>query len=414
MRAEIIAVGTELLTSSRLDTNSLFITQRLNESGFRVMRKFVVGDRKEEIRRSLEMALGDSDVVITIGGLGPTHDDMTREVVSEALGRELELDGALVSLLKARFRRAGLEITENNFRQATVPDGAEPMENPNGSAPGLFLKEGKALVFLLPGPPRELEPMMDQVMELIRRHKQVTQTFHRHLKVASQAESVMDSRVGPIYKSYPQVETTILSSPGIIELYLCWVGEANQELAESQLEELHSRLVEKLGDSLFTDQGESLEEVVGRILLTSGKSVAMAESCTGGLMGKMLTDVPGSSDYYQGGVVCYSNDLKVDLVGVDRTALERFGAVSEEVARQMAFGIRQSTGADFGLSVTGIAGPDGGTREKPVGLVFIGLSDDEDVQVRQERFPGSRETIRMRASRHALDWLRRRLLTADP
>ena len=410
MRAEIIAVGTELLTSSRLDTNSLFITQRLNEAGFRVMRKFVVGDREEEIRRSLETALRDSDVVITIGGLGPTHDDMTREVVSEALGRELHLDGALVSRLKARFRRAGLEITENNFRQAMVPDGGEPIENPNGSAPGLFLKEGKALVFLLPGPPRELEPMMDPVMELIRTHKQVTQTFHRRLKVASQAESVVDSRVGPIYKSYPQVETTILSSPGIVELYSYWVGEANQELAESQLEELHSRLVEKLGDSLFTDQEESLEEVVGRILLKSGKSVATAESCTGGLLGKMLTDVPGSSDYYQGGVICYSNRLKSNFVGVDRTSLQRFGAVSEEVARQMAFGIRESTGADFGLSVTGIAGPDGGTPEKPVGLVFIGLADDQDVQVRQERFPGSREAIRMRASRYALDWLRRKLL----
>ena len=410
MRAEIIAVGTELLTSSRLDTNSLFITQRLNEAGFRVMRKFVVGDREEEIRRSLETALRDSDVVITIGGLGPTHDDMTREVVSEALGRELHLDGALVSRLKARFRRAGLEITENNFRQAMVPDGGEPIENPNGSAPGLFLKEGKALVFLLPGPPRELEPMMDPVMELIRTHKQVTQTFHRRLKVASQAESVVDSRVGPIYKSYPQVETTILSSPGIVELYSYWVGEANQELAESQLEELHSRLVEKLGDSLFTDQEESLEEVVGRILLKSGKSVATAESCTGGLLGKMLTDVPGSSDYYQGGVICYSNRLKINFVGVDRTSLQRFGAVSEEVARQMAFGIRESTGADFGLSVTGIAGPDGGTPEKPVGLVFIGLADDQDVQVRQERFPGSREAIRMRASRYALDWLRRKLL----
>ena len=410
MRAEIIAVGTELLTSSRLDTNSLFITQRLNEAGFRVMRKFVVGDREEEIRRSLETALRDSDVVITIGGLGPTHDDMTREVVSEALGRELHLDGALVSRLKARFRRAGLEITENNFRQAMVPDGGEPIENPNGSAPGLFLKEGKALVFLLPGPPRELEPMMDPVMELIRTHKQVTQTFHRRLKVASQAESVVDSRVGPIYKSYPQVETTILSSPGIVELYSYWVGEANQELAESQLEELHSRLVEKLGDSLFTDQEESPEEVVGRILLKSGKSVATAESCTGGLLGKMLTDVPGSSDYYQGGVVCYSNRLKINFVGVDRTSLQRFGAVSEEVARQMAFGIRESTGADFGLSVTGIAGPDGGTPEKPVGLVFIGLADDQDVQVRQERFPGSREAIRMRASRYALDWLRRKLL----
>jgi len=410
MRAEIIAVGTELLTPSRLDTNSLFITRRFNESGIRVMRKFVVGDRGEEIRRTLGTALHDSEVVILTGGLGPTHDDITREVVAEALGLQLELDPTLVSGLKARFQRAGFKITENNFRQAMVPEGAEPIENPNGSAPGLFLREGKALLFLLPGPPRELEPMMDQVMELVGKHKQITQAFQRRLKVASQAESVVDSAIGPIYTSYPQIETTILSSPGIIELFLYWVGEADQGLAESQLEELQSRLVEKLGESLFTDQEESLEEVVGGILRKSGKSVATAESCTGGLMGKILTDVPGSSDYFRGGVVCYSNNLKVDLVGVDREALERFGAVSESVARQMACGIRERTGADFGLSVTGIAGPEGGSPEKPVGLVFIGFSDDQETKVRKEQLPGTREAIRMRACRHALDWLRRALL----
>ncbi|MEE8348423.1 MAG: competence/damage-inducible protein A [Acidobacteriota bacterium] len=414
MRAEIIAVGSELLTSSRLDTNSLFITGRLNEYGFRVRRKFVVGDRREEIRKSLELALHASEVVVTIGGLGPTHDDMTREVVSEALGRDLELDSVLVSGLKARFHRAGLQLTENNFRQAMVPKGAEPIENPNGSAPGLFLKEGKALLFLLPGPPRELEPMMDQVIASIRKHKQVHPTFKRLLKVASQSESVVDAMVGPIYQSYPQIETTILSSPGIIDLYLNWVGEGNRELAESQLEELKSRLTDKLGRSLFTDQEEGLEEVVGRILLKRGKRLATAESCTGGLIGKMLTDVPGSSNYYQGGVVCYSDDLKVDLVGVDRGVLERFGAVSEPVAQQMALGIRERTGADLGVSVTGIAGPEGDNPEKPVGLVFIGLSDGRETLVRQERFPGTREAIRMRASRHALDWVRRALLTPDP
>jgi nicotinamide-nucleotide amidase len=412
MRAEIIAVGTELLTPSRLDTNSLFITRRLNECGLRVMRKFVVGDRQEEIRGALEMALQESEVVLTIGGLGPTHDDITREVVSAALGRDLALDDALVNGLKTRFRRAGYQLTDNNLRQARVPEGAEPLVNPNGSAPGLFLKEGKALLFLLPGPPRELEPMMDQVMECIRKHKQVSQTFHRRLKVASQSESVVDAAVGPIYKSYPQIETTILSSPGILELLFYWVGEADQEMAEGQLEELQSRLADQLGDSVFTDQEEGLEEVVGRILRESGQSVATAESCTGGLMGKMLTDVPGSSEYYQGGVVCYSNSLKVDLLGVDRDSLERHGAVSQPVAQQMAVGIRESTGADFGLSVTGIAGPDGGTSEKPVGLVFIGLSHDKDTQVQEERFPGSREAIRMRASWHALDWLRRTVLTS--
>ncbi|MDA2933013.1 nicotinamide-nucleotide amidohydrolase family protein [Acidobacteria bacterium AH-259-D05] len=217
--------------------------------------------------------------------------------------------------------------------------------------------------------------------------------------------------IGPIYKSYPQIETTILSSPGIIELFFYWVGEVNQELAEHQLGELMSRVVDKLGQSVFTDREEDLEEVVGRILREREKSLATAESCTGGLIGKMITDVPGSSDYYRGGVVGYSNNLKVDFMGVNETTLERFGAVSQQVAHQMAVGIRESTAADFGLSVTGVAGPQGGTSEKPVGRVFVGLSSKEETRVRQEQFPGTRQAIRIRASRFALDWLRRTLIS---
>ena len=410
MRAEIIAVGSELLTFSRLDTNSLFITKKLNESGLRVMRKFVVGDREEEIRTALDTALTDSEIVITTGGLGPTHDDITREVVSEALGRNLSLDSAIAEELKKRYRRVGLSMTENNLRQAMVPEGAEPIENPNGSAPGLFLKEGKRLLFLLPGPPHELEPMMNHVMELVRKHRQISPAFYRRLKVASQAESVVDSMIGPIYKSYPQIETTILSSPGIVELFFYWVGEGNPQLAEGQLGKLMRRVVDKLGQSVFTDQEEELEEVVGKVLRQKGQTLATAESCTGGLIGKMITDVPGSSSYYRGGVVSYSNSLKVDLIGVNETTLERFGAVSPQVAHQMAVGIRESTRADFGLSVTGVAGPEGGTPEKPVGLVFLGLSSQEETRVRKEQFPGTRQAIRIRASRLGLDWLRRTLI----
>lgn len=412
-RAEIIAVGTELLTASRLDTNSLFITRTLNGLGFTVMRKCVVGDRQSELQQSLEMALRDSEVVITIGGLGPTNDDITREVISETLGRELKLDDAIVSRLKERFSRSKLKVMDNNLRQAMVPKGAKPIENPNGSAPGLFLKEGDALLFLLPGPPRELEPMMVRVAELIQEHKEITQVFHRMLKVASLAESVVDSMVEPIYKSYPQIETTVLSSPGVVELYFYWTGEADRQLAERQLAELHSLLIDKLGKAVFSDQEEALEEVVGRLLRKSGKNLATAESCTGGLMGKMLTDVPGSSDYYHGGVVSYSNFLKSTLIGVDENTLKHFGAASEEVARQMAIGIREHAGTDFGLSITGIAGPEGGTPEKPVGLVFIGLSDENNTQIRQKQFPGPRKTVRIAASRYALDWLRQDFLMGN-
>ena len=409
MRAEIIAVGSELLSQARLETNSVFITKKLNESGLRVMRKFVVEDREEEIRGALESAIEGSEVIILTGGLGPTHDDITREVVSKVLGRELALDPKILEGLKSRYQRVGLKMTDNNLRQARVPEGAESMENPNGTAPGIFLREGKTLLFLLPGPPREMKPMMGQVMDLIGRYKQVSRPYYRQLKVASETESGVDSAIGSIYTSYSSIETTILSSPGIIELMFYWMGEENQQLAEDQLGELVTRVREKLGDSIFTDREEDLEQVVGRMLRENGKTVATAESCTGGMLGKMLTDVPGSSDYYRGGVVCYSNDLKADLVGVNETTLERFGAVSEQVAAQMAVGIRESAGADVGLSVTGIAGPGGGTAEKPIGLVFVGLSSDQ-VGVKKMNLGGSREAIRIRASRFALDWLRRSLL----
>ena len=411
MRAEIITVGSELLTPSRVETNSLFVTEKLNETGIKVMRKSVVGDREEEIRAVLEAALKESEIVILTGGLGPTNDDITREVVAKILGRELRLHSDIIDGLKARYGSAGLKMTENNRRQAMVPEGAEPLDNPNGTAPGLFLKEGKALVFLLPGPPRELKPMMvATVMKLIRKHKQVSRQFQRRLKLASEAESRVDNLVGPIYTSYPKIETTILSSPGIIELLFLWVGEEDETVAQHQLEELSELIRDQLRDSVFTDQELSLPEVVGQELRKRGKTLASAESCTGGLVGKLLTDVPGSSDYYTGGVVCYSNRSKAELLGVNETTIERLGAVSEAVASQMATGIRLRTGSDIGLSVTGVAGPGGGTPEKPVGLVFVGVSHGAEVGVKKLQFPGTREAIRLRASRVALDSVRRDLL----
>jgi nicotinamide-nucleotide amidase len=288
MRAEIIAVGSELLAQARLETNSVFITKRLNESGLRVMRKLVVEDREEEIRGALESAMELSEVVILTGGLGPTHDDITREVVSRVLGRKLASDPRILEGLKSRYQRAGLKMTDNNLRQTMVPEGGEWMENPNGTAPGLFLREGDRLLFLLPGPPREMKPMMDQVMDLIGQYKKLDPPLYRQLKVASETESGVDSAIGSIYTSYPSIETTILSSPGVIELTFYWMGEAKKQLAEEQLGELVARVGEKLGESVFTDREEDLEQVVGRMLSEKGKMVATAESCTGGLLGKML------------------------------------------------------------------------------------------------------------------------------
>ena len=353
----------------------------------------------------------ESEIVIFTGGLGPTLDDITREMVSETLGRPLLLNSSILEGLEARYRQVGLKMTENNRRQAMVPKGAIPINNPNGSAPGLFLKEGKTLIFLLPGPPLELEPMMaTAVMELIRKNKHTSRQFFRHLKVAMEAESSVDFRVSPIYTSYPEIQTTILSSPGNIDLYFYWRGEADEKVAEEQLKELTERVSAELGDSVFANREEELEEVVGRMLSSKGLTLTTAESCTGGMIGKMLTDVSGSSSFYLGGVVSYSDDLKIELLGVSEETLKRFGSVSEEVTSQMATDVRKRAGADLGLSVTGIAGPAGGTSDKPVGLIFVGLSNADQTRVTKSQFVGPRATVRLRTSRFALDRVRRSLL----
>lgn len=411
MQAEIIAVGSELLTPSRRETNSLHVTQRLNELGIRVRRKWVVGDHPGDLRQSLQIAMEGSSVIVFTGGLGPTTDDITREVVAQTLGRRLLLDESILKRLEQRFRRLGLQMTENNRRQAYVPEAAEVLENPHGSAPGLFLKEGSVLVFLLPGPPHELEPMVvNEVVPRIRKHLGVTSLPYRQLRVASLPESRVDSMAEGIYRDYPDVETTILSSPGVIDLFFYWTGGAEAGDAGRVLDELTARLREAFGSSIFTDRNEGLEEVVGSLLRRRGLTLATAESCTGGWLGQVLTSVPGSSHYYRGGVVCYHDELKSRLAGVNETTLERFGAVSEAVVLQMAEGIRRRAGADYGLSVTGIAGPGGGTREKPVGLVYVALAGPDCQEARELHFSGPREVVRLRSARFALDLLRRHLL----
>ena len=407
--AQIIAVGSELLTPTRLDTNSLFLTEQLNRIGIQVERKMVVGDREDLISDALQAAVESAEVVFVTGGLGPTADDITREVTAELFGRPLLFDNTIMNSIEERARRFRFPMGENNRRQAMVPEGATVLPNPRGTAPGLFLREGGALVFLLPGPPRELKPMvLEQVMGVLEKSFPVSIHLTRHLSVASMAESKVDALVEPIYRQYPEIQTTILSSPGVIHLHLGCPGTSSE--AEEKLEELSARIRGRLGESLFTEAGESLEAVVGASLKKEGMDVATAESCTGGLIAKMITDVPGSSDYFKGSIVSYSNDLKKSLLGVPAVLLEEQGAVSAAVVEKMATAVCDVTGASTSLSVTGIAGPGGGTAEKPVGLVFFGLSCRGRVFSKKRLLPGGRETIRLRAARFALDWLRRELL----
>jgi nicotinamide-nucleotide amidase len=410
MRAEIIAVGSELLSFGRPETNSLHISSKLKTLGIDVLRKAAVGDRPEEIRESLSLALKHSDVVAITGGLGPTNDDITREVVAGFLGMELREDQSILEDLKRRYERFGLKLTPNNRKQALVPNGAEVLRNPHGTAPGLCLKPGDKLVFLLPGPPRELIPMVENhVLPIIRRQKEVNPVPFKQLKVGGEAESKVDAKVESIYKEYGEVETTILSSPGVISLYFTWIGGTDQKVAEQVLSELTDRIKQRLGKSVYSSCEEDLAEAVGRLLKDKSLTVATAESCTGGLIGKLLTDVSGSSDYYLGSVISYSNDVKEKVLGVPGSLLQSEGAVSESVAGEMAARVRDKLGADIGLSTTGIAGPGGGTDEKPVGTICLGLSTEDYSRTRTLHLPGGREVVRLRTSNLALDWLRREI-----
>ena len=410
MDAEIIAVGSELLTPFRLDTNSLYLTEKLNALGIEVRFKTVVGDDRERLARVLRAALDRSSLIILTGGLGPTEDDVNREVVAEALGRPLREVAAVRQSLEERFARLGRAMSPNNARQALVPEGAEWLENKKGTAPGLWIEEDGVRILLLPGPPHELEAMFESAcLPRLARLSTGERLLSRVYKVVGLPESEVDQRIAPIYKAYTSVATTILAVAGAIEIHLR-ARAAHEDEAEALLTELGDKIELALGDHVFSTRGESLEQIVAMYLNMKQKSVAVAESCTGGLLSERLTRVPGSSGYFLGGVVCYSNDLKTKLAGVPPALLETHGAVSKPVAQALAEGIRNRSGADIGIGITGVAGPSGGTPEKPVGLVYISLADERGTQVREFRFPGDRERIRHWATQAALELIRRRMM----
>jgi nicotinamide-nucleotide amidase len=410
MRAEIIAIGSELLTPYRLDTNSLFLTDGLNQVGIRVVHKAVVGDSLDDMRASFRQALDRADLVVACGGLGPTDDDRTREAVADLLSRKLELNEGVLRHIQELFRRFGRVMPEINRRQAMVPEGATVIPNPRGSAPGLWIETSGHIVILLPGVPAELRAMFDQeVRPRLTRLGHDERLFTRDLRITGLPESEVEQRVSPLYALYPDTETTILASPPGIQLHpRVWSRDPAQ--ANQILDEMVKRMALALGEHLYSTEGEAMEEVVARALTENRATIAVAESCTGGLLAERLTNIPGSSVYFLGGVVCYSNELKSALVDVPAELIESKGAVSPEVALALADGIRKRTGATIGVGVTGIAGPGGGTPEKPVGLVHIGIADERGPRERRFQFPGDRERIRMHASQTALDSVRRYFL----
>jgi nicotinamide-nucleotide amidase len=410
LTAEIIAIGSELLAPDRADTNSLWLTEKLNSIGIEVKLKTIVGDDDARLEETIRDAVKRSRVVITTGGLGPTEDDITRKVAARALGRRLLLDENVLEWIRGRFASFGRAMPERNSRQAMIIDGADVLDNPNGTAPGLFIEHEGTSVALLPGPPREMNPMFQLlVMPRLSAKAGNLRVVRRLLRVAGMGESAVDELIAPVYMKYENPQTTILFNQSEIELQLTAQGKTESE-AESLLDRLSEELEERLGHAVFSFRGETMEEVVGLKLAVGGYTVAVAESCTGGLIAQRLTDVPGASKYFIEGVVAYSNDAKTRTLGVEPILLLEHGAVSASVAEAMAEGVRQRANTDFGLSVTGIAGPDGGTEDKPVGLVFIALSDDAHTEHRKLYLPGDRHLIRWRASQAALDMLRRRLI----
>lgn len=417
--AEIIAVGTELLGWTRIDTNSLFITERLSALGIQVKGKSIVGDDRVRLRAIFEAALGRSDLVVLTGGLGPTEDDLTREVVAAALGLPLAEDPDITRRIRERFDRRGLRMPEVNRRQAMVPAGATVLPNAHGTAPGLLMAspDGSGrLVVLLPGPPRELQPMLRALCDggaLAMRagaERVHTVSLFTTQRTESHVDEIAQALYGPWRDEQPPIETTILATPGQIELHLT-SRSADGAAAVRRLEAARDTLARALGHAVFSTDGRPLHRVVGDMLRERSMTIAAAESCTGGLFLERLTDLPGSSEYVAGGVVAYSDALKTSLLGVEPALIAAHGAVSEPVAAAMADGIHARTGADVTVSITGIAGPGGGSPSKPVGTVVIAVRvPDRPLSVRTHVFPGGREQVRFQATQSALDGVRRLLL----
>jgi nicotinamide-nucleotide amidase len=410
MKAEIIAVGSELLTPDRLDTNSLFLTEALNKLGIEVLRKTIVGDNPEQLSDAFAGALKRVELVISCGGLGPTADDLTRETVADLLGRRLQRDDRILHAIETRFRSFRRDMPEINARQAMVPEGAEVLDNPRGTAPGLWIEQGDRLIVLLPGPPREMRALFEEaVAPRLARRSTGLRLFHRELRVTGLGESHVEQRIAPIYTRYGNVNTTVLSTPGEVQVHLrLWSDQPDQ--AKKTLDEIERGFDIALTDRIFSRDGQALHEVVARELTLNNTTIAVAESCTGGLLAQRLTSIAGSSSFFLGGVVCYSNERKTAWADVPPELIVTKGAVSPEVAVALADGIRRRVGSAIGLGVTGIAGPGGGSEEKPVGTVHIALAHTAGVVERALTLPGDRDAIRWQASQVALDMVRVHLL----
>ncbi len=409
MRAEIVSVGSELLWGKTIDTNSSYLGRILQECGIELLRKSTVADRLEEIVQALRESVSRADIVITVGGLGPTSDDLTREAISSATGNPLIFKEELAERIREHFRKRGVEMPEVNLKQAYLPEGALAIDNRVGTAPGFILEKESKCIIALPGPPSELIPMVEEVVKPYLEEKNPEEVIiQRTLKVVGKGESWVEEAIQDLMA--PQGNPSLAPFAKPAEVHLVITARGKKEIVKKMIEEVETKVRERLGEDIFGVDEEELEGVVGEMLRDRGLTLAVAESCTGGLLGYRITKIPGSSDYFLGGVISYANEVKRDILGVNGEDLRRYGAVSEEVARQMAEGVRKLIRADLGVGITGIAGPTGGTSEKPVGLVYIALATPEETICQRNVFPGDREIVRWRSSQTALDMVRRWLI----
>ena len=415
MKAELLAIGSELLGPLRAETNSLWLTERLLDAGIEVAARATLADDPALLESAFRTALERADVVIATGGLGPTADDLTREAAAAATARGLRRDPAIVEALRARFARFARPMSDTNLKQADVMDGARVLENPRGTAPGQLVEHSGRVIVLLPGPPREMMPMFDeQVLPRLRERVGAARVVRRRvLRIAAMGESSVDEVAAPVYTRFENPKTTILGAPGQVELHLVAHGDGEAD-AQARIDELAGLLRGALPGRIFSEDGRELPQVVVDLLRERELTLAVAESCSGGLLSARLTEVPGVSAVLERAVVTYANQAKVEALSVPAELVEAKGAVSEEVAAAMAQGVLAAARADVAVAITGIAGPDGGTHEKPVGLVYVATCGAAGTRVRKNLFPGGRELVRQQSTQVALEMLRRGLLALPP
>jgi len=408
-RAAIIAIGSEMLGPLRLDTNSQWLSARLEEVGIPVVHKSIVGDDLEAIAEELSHASRRGNLIVTTGGLGPTADDVTVAAVARWLGVEVMRNEEFLARMRARFERRGFRMPTTNEKQADFLVGAHVLENPRGTAPGFWVRRDDVELVILPGVPSEMREILElSVLPRLKERSSGIVARRRVLRIAGMGESAVEERVAPVYEKWKEHPVTILASPGEVQLHLCVRAEPSR--AEETVARMEQDFAQALAGRVFGRDGEDLSATVGRLLRDSGRTLALAESCTGGMISSLLTDTPGSSAYFRGAVVSYANSVKEEMLGLSRRTLEEHGAVSQEAARQMAEGARARFDTDLAAAVTGIAGPDGGTPEKPVGTVWFALSErDREVVAKRRSFIGDRGMVRRAASLYALELLRRHL-----